>query len=428
MKNDISDGLGSLVPRLVMCLFISWLCVYISIIKGIKTSGKLSYVFAILPYFILILLLSFALTLDGASDGIKYFLIPNFKKLLEPIVWYNACSQCFYSLTIGMGCIIMFSGYNKFDHNIYRDAMIVSIMDTFTSILGGLTIFAVLGNLSHNMGVKVSEVVKDSMGLAFITYPEAIAKLKTALDNPWILPQLMAIVFFAMLFILGVGSCVGLMNNISTNLKDYFPRVKYWQFAGICSIFGFLFGMIYFTQGGIHIIDLIDHFGGQFLVFALATIELIGIVWIYGIQNVCWDVEFMLKRKLSIFWRICWGIIMPVFLIAISIYLAIQFKNPTYGNLKSYPPIALFSGWFLFLIGISQILLHSLYVRLKDKLGEWKQYLVRVNPEWGPADIKNKSDWIEFKEHKERQKEDTILKFGLSWWQEKIWVLLGKFE
>lgn len=56
--------------------------------------------------------------------------------------------------------------------------MIVTSLDTFTSLLGGFTIFGILGNLAHNLGEKdISNVVKaGGSGLAFISYPEAIAK------------------------------------------------------------------------------------------------------------------------------------------------------------------------------------------------------------------------------------------------------------
>lgn len=50
-------------------------------------------------------------------------------------------------------------------------------MDTFTSILAGTTIFAILGNLAHNLQVDdIREVVRSGTGLAFISYPDAIAK------------------------------------------------------------------------------------------------------------------------------------------------------------------------------------------------------------------------------------------------------------
>lgn len=56
--------------------------------------------------------------------------------------------------------------------------MIVTTLDTFTSLLGGFTIFGILGNLAHNVGEKdISKVVKSGgSGLAFISYPDAISK------------------------------------------------------------------------------------------------------------------------------------------------------------------------------------------------------------------------------------------------------------
>lgn len=65
----------------------------------------------------------------------------------------------------------MFSSFNRFDHNIYRDALIVTSLDTFTSLLGGFTIFGILGNLAYNTGESdISKVIKSGgSGLAFIS-------------------------------------------------------------------------------------------------------------------------------------------------------------------------------------------------------------------------------------------------------------------
>jgi solute carrier family 6 amino acid transporter-like protein 5/7/9/14 len=61
---------------------------------------------------------------------------------------------------------------------ISRDAWVISFMDTFTSLLASCTIFAVLGYLAHEAGMEVSEVAVGGPGLAFISYPEAIAKFE----------------------------------------------------------------------------------------------------------------------------------------------------------------------------------------------------------------------------------------------------------
>lgn len=59
----------------------------------------------------------------------------------------------------------------------FRDALIVTSLDTLTSFIAGCTIFGILGNLAHEMGMEdIDNVVKSGAGLAFISYPDAIAK------------------------------------------------------------------------------------------------------------------------------------------------------------------------------------------------------------------------------------------------------------
>lgn len=73
----------------------------------------------------------------------------------------------------------------------------MTTIDSCTSILAGCVIFGILGNLAFETNTNdISKVVKGGAGLAFISYPEAIAKFK-------LLPQLFAVLFFFMLFVLG---------------------------------------------------------------------------------------------------------------------------------------------------------------------------------------------------------------------------------
>lgn len=131
-------------------------------------------------------------------------------------------------------------------------------MDTFTSLLGGITIFAILGNLAHNMGIKdISKVVKSGSGLAFISYPDAISKIdwvpqvqkgrrreiKFLINSV----QLFSVLFFFMLFVLGIGSLVALVNAVITVLWDQFPKIKYWQVALSVCCLGYFTGLIYIT-------------------------------------------------------------------------------------------------------------------------------------------------------------------------------------
>lgn len=93
-------------------------------------------------------------------------------------VWYQAVTQSFFSLSVGFGALINYSSHNKFRHNVYRDALIISVTDTFTSLLAGFTIFAILGNLAKELDVPIDKVIKSGTGLAFVSYPMAIAKFE----------------------------------------------------------------------------------------------------------------------------------------------------------------------------------------------------------------------------------------------------------
>lgn len=69
--------------ELVACLICAWILVYFAIWKSIKSSAKVRYFTATIPFLIIIILLIKALTLEGADRGMRYFFKPRFEKLLE---------------------------------------------------------------------------------------------------------------------------------------------------------------------------------------------------------------------------------------------------------------------------------------------------------------------------------------------------------
>lgn len=238
-----------------------------------------------------------------------------------------------------------------------------------------------------------------------------------------------------MLFTLGVGSAVGLLNNITTNLADYFPRLKSWQLSVMGVLGCFFVGLMYVTQGGFYIVDVVDHFGGQFLIFALALSELIGVVWIYGVENLCWDVEFMLKKKVSAFWRVSWFLIMPIYLLVVAVFFAIESfgKKLKYGDGKDFPNIVIALGWSLFVIGLGQVLISALFHSMKKRrsnstVAETVSYLFSPCPKWGPKSSTIRAEWVKFKQANVKEKMRVDMQHGHSWFQQKCWVLTGKYE
>lgn len=119
-SDSIENGLGLPDLTLTLCLVVAWTIIGLVLMKGIKSSGKAAYFLAVFPYIVLIILLVRAATLEGAVDGMLYFITPDLNKIFDAEVWYAAVTQVFYALGVCFGSIIMYSSYNRFNQNVYR--------------------------------------------------------------------------------------------------------------------------------------------------------------------------------------------------------------------------------------------------------------------------------------------------------------------
>ena len=122
----------------------------------------------------LLTLLIKGFTLPGSYEGIKFFFTPQWHELLTVKVWFSALTQLFFSLSVGVGAVINYSSYNPFNHDIYRDGLILSCTDTITSVLAGVTIFSILGNLASELGVPVRKVHQFFIQILFCSIKKMI--------------------------------------------------------------------------------------------------------------------------------------------------------------------------------------------------------------------------------------------------------------
>ncbi|KAK1891047.1 Sodium-dependent noradrenaline transporter [Dissostichus eleginoides] len=307
-----SRGIHDLgLPRweLTLCLVVVLFILYFSLWKGVKSSGKVVYITATMPYIVLVVLLIRGITLPGAKDGIKAYLSIDLKRLNNLEVWIDAATQIFYSLGAGFGVLIAFASYNKFDNNCYRDALLTSTVNCVTSFLSGFAIFSVLGYMAYKHGVNIEDVATEGAGLVFIIYPEAISTLPGS--TFW------AIVFFIMLLTLGIDSSMGGMEAVITGLSDDFKFLKrnrkVFTFA---TAFGtFLVALLCITNGGIYVLTLLDKYAAGTSILFAVLIEAIGVSWFYGVDRFSEDIERMMGFKPGLYWRLCWKFVSPAFLL-----------------------------------------------------------------------------------------------------------------
>ncbi len=186
--------------QLVVSLVAAWLVVFLMVVRGIKVSGKLVYFTSLFPYVVLLILGIRGWMLPGAREGIEFYLRPDFAKLKDIKVWSDAASQIFYIMSISFGGLVALSSYNKFDNNILRDSIFVSISSSLTGVYAGFVVFAFIGYLSHTTGQSIDKIIQAGQGLSFVVYPYAVTTIKGA--------PFWSILFFFMMLVLGLDTMV----------------------------------------------------------------------------------------------------------------------------------------------------------------------------------------------------------------------------
>jgi len=370
-KSNGINEIGSVQWQLLLCLLLTWVVMYFCIWKGIGWTSKVVYFTATFPLLLLLVLLIRGVTLDGAYDGIVFYLKPNVTKLRDTQVWLDAANQVFFSYALCKGMIITMGSYNAYKYNSYRDCILLSCLNSGVSLVAGFAIFAVLGFMSKEQGVPISEVAVSGPGLAFIAYPKALTLM------PY--PKVWGCVFFFMLFLLGLDSeFVGLETMIAAfvDLNPVWfkkPWRKELVLAGLCFA-QFIIGISMITNGGIYVFHVFDNYAaaGWCLLF-LGMCECIAIAWCFGINrfwgHICDMIGF--EPRVPIF-KWMWHIITPLSTSSLMLISLAFYKPLTYGD-YIYPGWAICVCWLLTMSSILWVPGYAAYFFLCQTKGTFQQ-------------------------------------------------------
>ncbi|MFD1706275.1 sodium-dependent transporter [Siminovitchia sediminis] len=156
---------GMTLLGLLLFSLINILVIAMGVQNGIEKANK--YMMPLLFIFFIILVIR-ALTLDGAMEGVKFFLAPDFSKITGESLLF-ALGQSFFSLAVGFSCMVTYSSYLKKDVSLTSSAGSVVGMNIFVSLLAGLAIFPVV----FAFGYEPAE----GPGLLFIVLPSVFAEM-----------------------------------------------------------------------------------------------------------------------------------------------------------------------------------------------------------------------------------------------------------
>lgn len=296
---------------LVIFLLLTSVIVLLGVQKGIETVSK--YMMPVLVC-MSIGTAAYSLILDGAMEGVIYYLKPNFSQFsIKTVV--AAMGQLFYSMSIAMGILITYGSYMQKNDDIEKAVRSIEIFDTGIAFLSGLMIIPAVFAFSNGN----PENLQAGPTLMFITLPNVFDAMKGG--------QIYGLIFFILVFLAALTSAISLMETIVFMIID---RFKVKRTIACLIVIGFSFIVAIPSSLGFGVLSHVKIFGYQILDFfdflsnnimmpivALITAVLIG--FIVKPSYISDEVEQSGKFKSKKLYNVMIKFIVPVCMVVILV-------------------------------------------------------------------------------------------------------------
>jgi len=347
--------LGGISLPILFGLIAVWVSIFLILYKGVKRIGKVVALTVPIPTILLIILTIRGLTLPGAMEGISYYLTPDFSKLGDVNVWLAAYGQVFFSFSLAQGIMITYASFLKKKSDLTNNAFIVALADAGTAFLAGFAVFSVVGYLSISQGVGIGSLPMAGPGLTFVTYPTAISLLPFA-------ASIFGTFFFIALLTFGIDSAFSMIEPISASANEKWKISKAKATAIMCTL-GFFFSLIFTTGGGVHLLEILDHFITHFGLVSIGLLECLILGWMFKLYRLREHTNETSDILLGRWWDVLIKYIIPIILGTLLAFTIVDniMNNP-------YPD---YPGWSVVLVGTTPLIIISILsfvlMRIKGK-------------------------------------------------------------
>lgn len=373
--------------QLVICLLLTWILVFLILIKGTHSMGKVMYLTGTLPYLLLLPMLVCVCSLEGALPGVKFFLTPGWDALQKLQVWSDAAKQLFFSLGLGTGSFSMMAGYTHFHSNSFRVSLLAVTVNFIGTEIAGLFMFAVYGVFTKLYKLPLTSLEIPALDLAFITFPEITSLMS--------FPPLWSVFFYLLLTVTSLNGILVFTQLIVSCLEVLYPMHErrhykmFWLFV-ICVLI-FICSLFLLTQADLFTDKTMDVYIPYWSLLFISFSECFILMWLYGPRKFLRNITDMTGSIDRFFWKWMWRVLTPLTILGIAGF-AIALTCSSIRRKDDALHIRQIIGWLLTLFPFLIITIYFFHKVIQEfskgddlKAAERFKKLTATPPEWGPG-------------------------------------------
>lgn len=357
-------------PWIPLLTLLAWIILFFVLIGGIKRGiEKANKIFMPVLIILILVITIRGLFLEGATVGLNNLFNLNFSGLTgqEFIrIGIAAYGQIFFSMSVGFAVMISYSSYLPKKSDIVNNAFITGLLDCGFSIISGIMIFSILGNMAYLQGVDVGDVAQQGSGLAFIAIPTALNSF------PGISGQVLGALFFLALAFAGLSSAISVLEATISAIVDKF-NISRTKVVTAVTVVGFSISILFSSRLGVESLSITDSYINNIAILCSGITEIILLAWIFDLKQIKQHVNLYSDFKIGKWWNVSIAVFTPITLfsfLAFNIYAGITNENSIF-NLgftewkntvdKSQLSLTLFFGWgMIFSLIVGSIILQKI--------------------------------------------------------------------
>ncbi|XP_072157229.1 sodium-dependent nutrient amino acid transporter 1 isoform X3 [Bemisia tabaci] len=373
----------------VALLFLIWTVLLLCVFKNAQSYRKSMY-FIMIPTIVIFV----AIIWEQVKRG-PYNLSPllniNWKALLSFDVWYAALIQFFFSTHIGFGNITTGAGVLFSKSSAFWTAVFYIFMNLFVGLLFVFNVYSWIENL-ETAGYIIPENIKIPETFVLTIMYDSISRTYDTLTQFW------ATIAFLLIVLAGFASTVSLVFTVVTALSvETKNKWKWWVItSGVC-LLSFFASIFCLLRENLKIVHILDAYVIGRIVVLSTILELVGFIYIYGLEPLSNDFEFVLGYRLCFLWKIFW-FIAPIFLTIVEGWsLVTTLLNLNQDGAESWMQHI---GWGFYVLAWLVIIITALWQicnQVDYNLSQKSRSALKPSRNWGPVDPIYRHCWVQWK-------------------------------